>query len=378
MARVSPAPLCELVARFPRVVDRIFVLLNPSDLKSARLVCKDLDKYIKDEVWGSVWGRNQLSKKLERRWKEVMPWRREISIGGDFRVITICCNDRKMAVFVEETDTGDEHLRIYNLSDLAMEYQIRTKTWMFDGSSVHLKTDMGQDILATFNNFEVCVWRMSTKEALSEVKVNGIDNGVHESCIKVWLDNVYLLRSGVAFHFEVRGRQLRRMRKVTLMPTPGDFHVIFGTGMFLQDSQPMSVSLVKCVHGGARNLWVTNLTTGKVVNMIVLNGAYRRPIGFAFEGGDVICGFSDASGYVLWYLPDLLVCQNEAQMWSKSIETSMVLSSCAINKTMTVSWSVNHRTIIVDDFWLEKDIDATEVEEGKEMTSQTVDDGEVE
>ena len=92
----------------------------------------------------------------------------------------------------------------------------------------------------------------------------------------------------------------------------------------------------------------------------------------------MICGFSEASGYVLWYLPDLLVCQNEAQMWSKSIETSMVLSRCAMNKTMTLSWSVNHRTIIVDDFWLEKDIDATKVEEGKEMTSQTVDDGEVE
>ena len=154
--------------------------------------------------------------------------------------------------------------------------------------------------------------------------------------------------------------------------------MILGNGMFMHQSEPMSISLVKCVHGGVRNLWVTNLTTGEVVNKIGLNGAYSRPIGFAADGGFVMSGFSDAYGYVLWSLPDVMVGQNEAQMWSKSIETSMLLSGCAVNKTMTVSWSVNHRTVYVDDFWLEKDIDATEAEQGKEMPSQTVEDGEVE
>ena len=125
-------------------------------------------------------------------------------------------------------------------------------------------------------------------------------------------------------------------------------------------------------------MWVTNLTTGQVVNRIGLNAAYSRPIGFAVEGGFLMSGFSDAFRYVLWCLTDVMVCQNEAQMWSKSIETSMLLSGCTMNKTMTVSWSTNHRTVYVDDFWLEKDIDATEAEQGKEMPSQTVEDGEVE
>ena len=52
-----------------------------------------------------------------------------------------------------------------------------------------------------------------------------------------------------------------------------------------------------------------------------------------------------------------------------------------MNKTMTVSWSVNGDNISVDDFWMERELtlennsDGREAEEGNEMPSQTVEDG---
>ena len=144
MASLAQASLCELMARIPNVVETILLLLDPSDLKSARLVCKTLDNFIKTQLWGSATrGRKQLEKKLERRWKQVMPWRREIEIG-DIRVSSVCCNDLKMAVFFENEEYGP-YLRFYNLVDLSLECQIQTKN-MFMDRGFH--SDMGYDILA--------------------------------------------------------------------------------------------------------------------------------------------------------------------------------------------------------------------------------------
>ena len=96
MASVAPASLCELFARFPRVVEAILLLLDPSDLKSARLVCRNWDRFIKTQLWGSdKAGRKQLEKRLERRWRQVMPWRREIQMGalgaGVWTVHSVSC-----------------------------------------------------------------------------------------------------------------------------------------------------------------------------------------------------------------------------------------------------------------------------------------------
>lgn len=45
-----------------------FLLLHPRDLKACRLVCREWNKFIKDEVWGSSKGRKELTKKLVDRW----------------------------------------------------------------------------------------------------------------------------------------------------------------------------------------------------------------------------------------------------------------------------------------------------------------------
>ena len=148
---MASASLCELMARIPSVVESILLLLDPSDLKSARLVCRKWDNFIKAQLWGrGKRGRKQLEKRLERRWKQVMPWRREIQIvEGDIelKVRSVCCNDLKMAVFVEN-QYGDQYWRLYNLVDLSLEYQIQTNNMANLAMVSGLRTDMGHDILA--------------------------------------------------------------------------------------------------------------------------------------------------------------------------------------------------------------------------------------
>ena len=47
------------------------LLLDPGDLKTCRLVCREWNKFIKDEVWGSSKGKKELTKKLADRWLSV-------------------------------------------------------------------------------------------------------------------------------------------------------------------------------------------------------------------------------------------------------------------------------------------------------------------
>ena len=159
---------------------------------------------------------------------------------------------------------------------------------------------------------------------------------------------------------------------------------ISGNGIFIHESQPMAVNVVRFFGGSTttRHLLVTNMTTVEEVNRIKLHGnGYIT--GFVFNGGFVShgFGFSDVNRYVLWELPNVMKCKNEAEMWSKSIETRLVVSRCAMNKTMVVSWSLDDRHISVDDFWIDRELalennsDGREAEEGNEMPSQTVEDG---
>ena len=91
-----------MMESIPSVPETIFLFLDPSDIKSARLVCRKWDSFIRAQLWGKgKGGRKQLEKRLERRWKQVTPWRREVQMEGGMRVRSVCCNDLKMAVFLE-------------------------------------------------------------------------------------------------------------------------------------------------------------------------------------------------------------------------------------------------------------------------------------
>ena len=168
-----------------------------------------------------------------------------------------------------------------------------------------------------------------------------------------------------------------------MQPSELELWEVSGNGIFFCESQPMAVTVVRYVEGGPRHLLVANLTTGEVVNRIQLHGAYTT--GFGFNGHFVTSGFSDVNRYVLWTLSDVMMCKNEVEMWSKSVETRVGVSGCAMNKTKVVSWMTGDRHISVDDFWMERELavgigsaennDGKDAEEGNEMPAQNVEGG---
>ena len=84
-----------------------------------------MDVFINTQLWGrGKSGRKQLQKRLERRWKQVMPWRRELQMEAGMVVSSVCCNDL-MAVFLVN-QYGEQYWRLYNLVDLSLEYEVQT------------------------------------------------------------------------------------------------------------------------------------------------------------------------------------------------------------------------------------------------------------
>ena len=57
---------------------QIFLNLPPTSLKRARLVCREWDQLIKEEVWESKEGRKVMERRLEKQWREVEPIRKDL------------------------------------------------------------------------------------------------------------------------------------------------------------------------------------------------------------------------------------------------------------------------------------------------------------
>ena len=124
------------MAGIPDVAEALLFLLDPSDLKSARLVCRDWDTFIKNQLWGrGKNGRKQLENRLERRWKEAMPWRRAIQLEKQEEVVSVCCNEVYLAVFVGVRN-GHKLLRLYDLVDLLLWYERQVNMFLRIGSDM--------------------------------------------------------------------------------------------------------------------------------------------------------------------------------------------------------------------------------------------------
>ena len=105
------------------IVRQIFLNLDLASLKSARQVCREWDRLVMGEVWGSDEGRREVKRKLASQWRHGQPVRREIELE-DGEVRELCCDDKNIAVFLR-SGAGDDiwHLRMYNASDCSLIYQ---------------------------------------------------------------------------------------------------------------------------------------------------------------------------------------------------------------------------------------------------------------
>ena len=52
------------------VLEKIFLLLEPEELKACRQVCTIWNQFILEKLWGTKFGRNRIKKKLAKRWRE--------------------------------------------------------------------------------------------------------------------------------------------------------------------------------------------------------------------------------------------------------------------------------------------------------------------
>ena len=66
------------VDTYHNLVRNIFLNLDPISLKRARQVCKEWDQLVMKEVWGSEEGRREMERRLDMRWREAQPTRREV------------------------------------------------------------------------------------------------------------------------------------------------------------------------------------------------------------------------------------------------------------------------------------------------------------
>ena len=57
------------VPTYSNLVRNIFLNLDPKSLKRARQVCKEWDRLVMVEVWGSEEGRREMENKLDKQWR---------------------------------------------------------------------------------------------------------------------------------------------------------------------------------------------------------------------------------------------------------------------------------------------------------------------
>ena len=103
----------------------IFLELGPNSLKSARLVSRDWNRFIKSQIWMNKKIRNVLEQRLVQQWRMKRPVRRQLVLGEERMVDMICCNETHLAIFCAAVETdlweGDPMrlwLRLYSLYDL--------------------------------------------------------------------------------------------------------------------------------------------------------------------------------------------------------------------------------------------------------------------
>ena len=105
------------------IVRQIYLNLDLASLKSARQVCREWDRLVMGEVWGSDEGRREVERKLASQWRHGQPVRRETELPElkDGEVRALCCDEKNIAVFLRSY--GVWHLSMYNSSDCSLIYQ---------------------------------------------------------------------------------------------------------------------------------------------------------------------------------------------------------------------------------------------------------------
>ena len=168
------------MGRIPHVAKAILLYLDPRDLKSFRLVSKDCDNLTQTLLWESKPGRKQLEKLLERRWKQVMPWRRSVLVGT--RVSHISCNDQYLAIMWHQNNYH-HWLRLYNLPDLSPHRQIYVDNIFFVYCGA-----ISQDIIAVISDRnigheEMRVWRLNTLEEMEPKRMKNVNIRTIKVCL---------------------------------------------------------------------------------------------------------------------------------------------------------------------------------------------------
>ena len=93
-------------------------------------MCKEWDRLVKKEVWGSE--RREMERRLDIQWREAQPTRRVVEVPG-YVVWCVTCDETHIAVLalkkveVEEDEEMEEddyvRLFVYSATDLSLIYE---------------------------------------------------------------------------------------------------------------------------------------------------------------------------------------------------------------------------------------------------------------
>ena len=130
------------VDTYHNLVRNIFLNLDPRSLKRARQVCKEWDRLVMKEVWGSEEGRREMERRLDMRWREARPTRREVIGRPGYDVDIATCDDIHIAVIAVRREGWNSRLVLYNATDLSLIYDREVDP------SVFIWLQMGTNVLA--------------------------------------------------------------------------------------------------------------------------------------------------------------------------------------------------------------------------------------
>ena len=158
------------------LVRQVFLHLPPTSLKRARMVCREWDQLIKEEVWESKDGRKVMERRLEEQWRQSQPTRREALLGPGYSVEDIKCDESHITIITvsyveatdeEESDSSDEEdlrgkmrLWLYTATDLSLIYHR-----LIDSNPFHQAVvGIGTNVLAVLldedtEGYVLRVWR---------------------------------------------------------------------------------------------------------------------------------------------------------------------------------------------------------------------------
>ena len=153
------------------IFSKILMKLDGRSLHTARLVSKEWNLAVEEQVLGTVGGRREMERTLQRQWREATPARLEFNIGGQGLVRILTITD-SFAVLFSYTEMSDV-FRVVNIREGVEVMEVS-----YSSSDRVPEALLSEDVLLVVRDvggvLEVLAWIVPTRQEIFNKKFPGV------------------------------------------------------------------------------------------------------------------------------------------------------------------------------------------------------------